>query len=245
MKYKTAILLLSTLFLGFSSPKIDIKTEFYHKLQFLKDSKPPEIVKMILFKNITTGKSQLSRGILFTYKNRKSAQVHISGNFSNWDNIEMTRGNNGVWYYFLSFSDALNENMVKYKFNVDGIWIKDPKNPEAIDDGIGSYVSVFDFIKDAENTHVTYRLLQKNHVEFRIFNPKARFVTVVGDFNNWNPENDLLKKGADGIWRLMKHLPQGKYLYKFIIDGKWTPDIYNSNSASDLTGEICSVLKVD
>lgn len=244
MNYRKVLLSLSLLFLGFSPQGKEMKTEFYYNLQALKDSRPPEVLKMVMFSNISTNNSQLTRGVLFTYKNRKSAQVRIAGDFSDWDSIDMTRGNNGVWYYFHSFSGNDVESRVKYKYNVDGIWTRDPKNSESDDDGIGSYVSVFQFPRERENSHVTYRMLQRNTVEFRIHKPRARFVSVVGDFNNWNPENDLLTKGSDGIWRLTKHLPVGKYLYKYVIDGKWAPDLYNSASASDVTGEICSVLKI-
>jgi len=82
-------------------------------------------------------------------------------------------------------------------------------------------------------------------VHFAVWAPNAEAVSVIGDFNHWNPENDLLKKGDDGIWRLRKRIPTGMYRYRYIIDGAWQPDIYNPLSGSDDTGEICSILKIE
>ena len=59
-----------------------------------------------------------------------------------------------------------------------------------------------------------------------------------------NPENDLLSKGRDGVWRLKKRLPKGTHRYKYIIDGEWLPDTYNANSASDDNGDVCSLITV-
>jgi 1,4-alpha-glucan branching enzyme len=87
-------------------------------------------------------------------------------------------------------------------------------------------------------------MLRKDVVVFRIYKPEASIVSVVGDFNGWNPENDLLRKGSDGIWRLEKRLASGTYRYKYVIDGQWLPDTFNPDSASDSTGDICSVIKI-
>ena len=87
-------------------------------------------------------------------------------------------------------------------------------------------------------------MLKGGIVEFRIFKPGARMVTVAGDFNNWNPENDFLSKGRDGIWHMKKRLPSGSYRYRFIIDGEHRQDMYNEISSTDSAGDLCSLISV-
>ncbi|MCP4131637.1 MAG: hypothetical protein GY754_11720 [bacterium] len=242
MKKTLTLFIFSLLLLGFTSGDDDIKTEYYFRLNKLKKAQSPQKMKMIMIDNLSSSKSIIVRGMLFTYKNREAGNVHISGSFSQWKKNKMSRNKNGIWYYFLKEYDG--NRRIEYKFNVDGIWVMDPNNFDNMDDGSGSFVSVTETIKSSEGKQVTFRVVEKNLVEFRTYRPKARFISIVGDFNNWNPENDLLKKGTDGIWRLRKRISSGTYRYKFIIDGKWVSDLYNNNSGSDSTGDICSILEV-
>ena len=196
MKYKDIIPWICLIFLGFS-PVHEPETMYYYSLKFLKSADEPKKIKLIKIDNISEGKPIVLDGVLFTYKNRKARDVHIAGNFSNWDPFNMARSNNGVWYYF--HNTGKNKITIKYKFMVDGIWSLDPKNSDMIDDGIGSYISLVDYEYLEDERQITFRNLGKGDIEFRIHMPDARMISLVGDFNNWNPENDLLKKGDDGI----------------------------------------------
>ena len=153
---------------------------------------------------------------------------------------DMLKGKFGVWYYFVN---SLEKS--RYKFMVDGIWVSDPINEDKEDDNSGSYVSIVEPGKIADTANLTYRLIDNRIVEFRIFKPKAKFVSVVGDFNNWNPENDLLEKDNNGIWTLRKQLFPGIYKYKYIIDGEWMVDLYNPQTAGDSAEGICSLIKIE
>jgi 1,4-alpha-glucan branching enzyme len=241
MKFKKAFIALLVPAMGFSYGNNRSQVDQYYNLKFLKSASYPA-EKQIMRISPETGTQKVVRGILFTYKDRHVKKAEIAGNFSNWRGIRMERGDNGVW--FVLISDYNNGDKIRYKFIIDGIWTNDPVNIDREDDGIGSYVSVVDPVKEIDGKNVTYRITERNRVEFRIYNPRASFISIVGDFNHWNPENDILRKGTDGIWRLKKHIPLGKYKYKYIIDGKWTVDIYNSATASDDSGSLCSLLEV-
>ncbi len=52
---------------------------------------------------------------------------------------------------------------------------------------------------------------------------KAKSVSIVSDFNNWNMFGTPLAK-IEGGWTCKLDLNAGRYLYKYIIDGDWTPD---------------------
>lgn len=243
MKVKALIPIIPILLLAFNyENKDEMRILYFQSLKFIKKSESPQKVKMIRTDHSGGVGKMIEEGVLFSYNNRGAKRVYISGNFSGWKPMKMMRSDNGIWYYFMN-ADAGNKS-ITYKFLVDGYWIMDPQNTDRIDDGMGSYVSVADTFIKTEGTQVTYRIIEKNRVEFRIYRPRAEFVSIVGDFNYWNPENDLLTKGKDGIWRLHKKLYPGIYRYKYIIDGEWVPDLYNGKSGSDNTGEICSIIEI-
>jgi 1,4-alpha-glucan branching enzyme len=242
MKCKFLVAVIPFLFLAFNHDNGSLKNVYYSSLKSLNQADGPRIVNMF-YSGRHTGQSMLeSEGTLFTYKNRGARSVQIGGNFCGWKPAAMDRSDNGVWYYFLPAGE--NRREITYKYLVDGIWIMDPLNTDRIDDRMGSYLSVAGPVEKPEGTHVTWRKIGGNTIEFRLYKPGASLVSLVGDFNHWNPEDDLLAKGRDGIWRVRKKLFPGVYRYKFIIDGEWLPDTYNSESASDDTGEVCSIIEI-
>ncbi len=242
MKYKVMAVLASILFLAFNSDEEAGKTIYFNSLKILSRADGPQKVAMI-YTGRHSGQSTLdSTGILFSYKNRGAQSVKISGNFSRWKPVQMERSDNGVWYYFLPAREGGRE--ITYKYVVDGILIRDPLNPDRVDDRMGSYLSIAEPAVKSEGKHITWRMLGGNMVEFRLYRPEASFVSLVGDFNHWNPEDDLLARGDNGVWRLKKKLFRGVYRYKFIVDGEWIPDVYNRHSASDDTGEVCSLIEI-
>ena len=48
-------------------------------------------------------------------------------------------------------------------------------------------------------------------------------VFLAGDFNNWSPTATPMQE-IDGIYEITLYLKQGKYGYKFIVDGQWMAD---------------------
>jgi hypothetical protein len=215
---------------------------YYNALTRLKNAKPPEKIRVVMTDNIATGKPVLQDGLLLTYKDRKAGKILISGNFSLWKTAKMTRGIDGVWFYFISSNNF--SGRVEYKFNVDGLWTEDPLNFFREDDKRGSYLSIAEIDPPSDGRLVTYKFTAKNKILFRTYKPEARIISLVGDFNGWNPENDIMKRGNDGVWKLEKRLSTGVYRYKFIVDGRWLPDTFNPESASDNAGDLCSVIKV-
>jgi hypothetical protein len=56
----------------------------------------------------------------------------------------------------------------------------------------------------------------------------AKYVSVTGDFNAWNPVKNFLVKEKNG-WVGELKIPKGIYEYKFIADGKWLRDPSNKS----------------
>jgi len=80
-------------------------------------------------------------------------------------------------------------------------------------------------------------------VEFRIYYPKAKRVSIAGSFNNWDTKKNLAKKDLKGNWTFKVDLKPGRYEYKFFVDGSWINDP-NSNTISNAFGTQNSIVEV-
>jgi len=242
MKRIAVAIILPVFLMAFNYDDGKLETVYYNSLKFLKKADGAKQLMMIRSGSGSGQSTLCEEGTLFTYRSRGARTVNIAGSFNGWKPARMQRSDNGIWYYFLPATTARRD--VSYKFLVDGIWTPDPLNYDRRDDQMGSYISVAEPVVKPEGTHVSWRKTVRGAIEFRIYRPKASFISLVGDFNNWNPEDDILAKGQDGIWRLRKRLFPGLYRYKYVIDGEWLPDMYNSKSGSDNTGAICSIIEI-
>lgn len=74
-----------------------------------------------------------------------------------------------------------------------------------------------------------------NVVRFVFVDKQAKTVSLVGDFNAWSPQSTpLTATGEHGAWTASVALPEGRYEYAFIVDGKrWTPDPFAPASSDD------------
>jgi hypothetical protein len=56
--------------------------------------------------------------------------------------------------------------------------------------------------------------------------PSSSRVTVVGDFNDWDPRATPMAPGTSpGTWSIRLALPPGRYRYSFLVDGtRWVRD---------------------
>ena len=63
-----------------------------------------------------------------------------------------------------------------------------------------------------------------NLAEFRFFRPSAKCVQIVGDFNNWRPDQLRMQLCDDGWWQARLMLPPGTYRFRYNADGQWFTD---------------------
>ena len=76
--------------------------------------------------------------------------------------------------------------------------------------------------------------------------PASSRVTVVGDFNDWDPAGTPLRLSGDrGIWTVELRLKPGRYHYTFLIDGRrWAGDPSEARASESDFGAPVSVLTV-
>jgi 1,4-alpha-glucan branching enzyme len=63
-----------------------------------------------------------------------------------------------------------------------------------------------------------------NSVTFEYENEKATKVALVGNFNNWNKDSDVMTK-ENNTWKITKELEAGTYEYQYVVDDTdWVVD---------------------
>jgi hypothetical protein len=84
-----------------------------------------------------------------------------------------------------------------------------------------------------------------SRVRFTIVAPGATRVSVVGDFNAWNPTSLPLRRSADGrTWEIDVPLEPGRYAYSFLVDGRLARDPRAPQAKDDDFGSANSVVMV-
>ena len=89
----------------------------------------------------------------------------------------------------------------------------------------------------------TRTIAETRPVRLRLAAPASR-VSVVGDFNDWDPAATPLRRDG-GAWTVELHLKPGRYHYTFLIDGRrWASDPGEPRAVESDFGAPMSVLTV-
>lgn len=82
-------------------------------------------------------------------------------------------------------------------------------------------------------------------VPFVLTAPNAARVSLVGDFNDWNPSATPLHRAAGNVWWVVVPLAPGRYQYSFVVDGtRWVTDPVAPRAADDDYGQQNSVVTI-
>jgi 1,4-alpha-glucan branching enzyme len=74
--------------------------------------------------------------------------------------------------------------------------------------------------------------------------PQAKAVSLVGDFNQWDPSAHPMKQMPDRAWMITMELKQGHHRYAFLVDGVVTPDPRAMGATKNDKGERVSLMAV-
>jgi len=251
---------------GFSSQELEMQEEvedqdkvyYLWQLESLKKNISPRYIRYLDVESYLSTSKLLNRGILFSYNGLRDESVEICGNFNHWECVPMKRNKFGIYYIVIEpklLTPSYEEDPIyEYKFRVNGLLTFDPENLDRLEDGSGSYMSRYVLPGKDTNRQIHSIVLEDSSseeqdlrtVRFQIYLPQAEAVSLVGDFNEWNPENDFLKKDRTGVFFLEKKLlPKDNYHYLFIVDGDYQLDTYNPNTNVKVdTGESVSSIAV-
>lgn len=82
-------------------------------------------------------------------------------------------------------------------------------------------------------------------VQFVHLAPDARAVSLVGDFNDWEPgATPLRRSGPNGVWTAVVTLAPGRHAYAFLVDDVWMADPIAPRAPDDGFGTPSSVVVV-
>lgn len=83
-------------------------------------------------------------------------------------------------------------------------------------------------------------------VRFELAAPGAAGVTLVGDFNDWDPHATPMRRGhASATWSVSLPVARGRHVYGFVVDGRlWVPDPSAPLAPEDDFGSASSVVVV-
>lgn len=82
------------------------------------------------------------------------------------------------------------------------------------------------------------------NVSFTLVRPRARQVSLCGEFNGWSPEAGPMTGHDDGHWEAIVALRPGRYEYKFLVDGEWLADPVVRETVPNGHGSVNSVIEV-
>lgn len=143
------------------------------------------------------------------------------------------------------WTNRLLPGRYRYRLLVDDVWISDPHNSRLIVDPTGVEFSYFDLEREFL-PNARYPLLVSNRIyRFRYKDDTAHTVSLVGDFNNWDPYSLPLKYQGEGVYEVEVLLRPGIHVYCFVVDGKWVPDPQNRYQYTDMAKNIVNLLWVD
>jgi hypothetical protein len=110
--------------------------------------------------------------------------------------------------------------------------------------GAGSTVAALRVLAERDATIVSQTSAPRR-VRFTLVAPSATRVSIVGDFNAWNPAGSPLHRLADGrTWEVEVPLDPGRYAYSFVVDGLLARDPSAPQAKDDDFGSANSVVMV-
>lgn len=81
-------------------------------------------------------------------------------------------------------------------------------------------------------------------VNFFCVAPQAKQVTLVGDFNDWQPDAHPMIRQADGSWHIVIPLNHGHHHYQFLVDDRPTLDPRATGIARNEKNERVSLIAI-
>ena len=133
--------------------------------------------------------------------------------------------------------------VLEYRVVVNGLWITDPVNPLSRRDPVsGLNLSVLNIPPRRIPPNPLNGL--PDGLNFTYRGPPGEYITVAGNFNNWDPFMYELREGPAGIYNITIPLPPGTYQYVFFHRGERFTDPYNPERIFGRDGSAASVIVI-
>jgi len=200
----------------------NINTYIHLLVDNLEKAQPPLIEDRKLI--LTWKADYLPRSVSAAFRFEHFRQKHVF-----W------RNQNGVYFLVMDLTPDMPMTL-DYRLIVDGLWEADPTNPQSVQDAQGvvvSQISLTSTDKPMVDGPVQRPLGQ---VDFVYRGKPGQTVSIMGNFNQWDPFADYLTETSPGEYRASLTLPPGTVLYRFVIGTKSVLDPGNAHTGTDDQG---------
>jgi hypothetical protein len=149
------------------------------------------------------------------------------------------RNQNGVYFLVMDIpADA--PPTLDYRLIVDGLWEGDPTNPDAYRNDQGIIINRVS-LKAADLPMRDGPVAGYfGAVTFSYRGKPGQQVSIIGNFNQWDPFAHFLEETQPGEYRLTLTLPPGTVLYEFVAGTRTFLDPGNAHTGHDDQGGVFS-----
>ncbi len=144
------------------------------------------------------------------------------------------RNPNGV--FVLDYEVPEGVLNIRYRIVVDGLWMEDPTESETDTDQFGTVLSVFALAQEPFRPIVNPKQQPDGSLTFTFRGTPGKRVSLIGDFNNWDPFMDYLTETAPGVFSITLRVAPGPHWYCYFTEGRRVLDRYNVETGSDPDG---------
>jgi hypothetical protein len=130
-----------------------------------------------------------------------------------------------------------------YKIVVDGLLMPDPSNPVKEIDDRGVEVSVYEVESEVERSVVNPEV-EAGRATFVYRGEPGSRVSLVGDFNAWDPFAELMSEIRPGEFTATIEVRPGRHYYAYFAEGRKVLDEANSETSVDPDGRRVSSFTV-
>jgi hypothetical protein len=188
--------------------------------------------------------------LILTYWSREPARFVGARFYHEQGSILHVYSVNEYGVFVLDYPLPAGLERLRYRIEVDGLWMADPSNPLQEIDERGEEVSVYEVETEPQRSIVnpeitTVRTAVKKDGESTVYRatfvfrgtPGAR-VSLVGDFNGWDPfEPDyLMEEVRPGQFTITIPVRSGRHYYAYFAEGRKMLDEWNSETGIDPDG---------
>jgi len=151
------------------------------------------------------------------------------------------KNRHGIFILTLPIPEQINE--IRYRLVVDGLWTIDP-NAALERDNRGVQISSVAIPAHSAIPAAGVNRLPDGTTSFVFFGETESRVSLIGDFNRWDPYLTPMKESPvyPGVYSVNLVLPENARFYRFVINGRDIPDPENHRSSHNGWGETASVL---
>lgn len=148
--------------------------------------------------------------------------------------------------FFLLYPIPEGEEVLEYRYVVDGVWMDDPQAVDSSKSPSGLLVSRFPIPQIEYRSKQSPETRTGRQVTFRFRAAPGSRVYIAGSFNDWDPFMYRMREDSKtpGLYTLRLKLPEGIHFYHYVYNGHEITDPLNSRVAVDRQGKRVSVVQL-